>query len=256
MQIHPGELSDVSRYLDGKRNLTLDDMRIEYEGYLRLIRRFVGLTPETRILEVGTGTGWFPLLCARDGWRCKGLEISPQLIDFAREFGARNGLVPDIELANIEEYDIGENLYDAIFANSVFEHIENWQLALDRVFRALRPGGMFFFASTNKFSPASDEYPMPFYGWLPDSLRYRFRVSRQGADIMKLGIDFNQFTYPGLRRAFRRIGFHRIYDRIELVEAGRHSSWKRLALLLARRFAPLKAAILTFCDATTFVCIK
>ncbi len=256
MRIHAETLSDVTRYIDNKRHLSLDDMRPEYESYLRLVRRFVGLTPETRILEIGSGTGWFPLLCARDGWRCKGIEISIQLVEYARELGARYGLEPDIDLANIEECDIGENLYDAIFANSVFEHIEHWRTALDRIYRALRPRGMFFFTSSNKYSIVSHEYALPFYGWLPDAWRHRLRVARQGPDIMKLGIDFNQFTYPGLRRAFRQAGFSECHDRIELADPDRFASWKRAVLQLAKSVAPLKETLLTFCDSTLFVCIK
>ena len=249
-------LSDVLRYIESKRRLALEDMQPDYDGYLRLLRRFLTLTPESRILEIGTGTGWFPILCKRDGLRCKGLEISRQLVDYAVEFGRRYGIEPDIELGNVEETDLGENLYDAVFANSVFEHVQRWRQALERVYRALKPGGMFFFTSTNKFSLTSHEYPLPLYGWLPDRLRYRLRVARQGPDIMKLGIDFNQFTYPQLRRTFRRLGFSRVYDRIELVDLDRFQSWRRALLRLAKASRLIEEPLLWFCDATVFVCIK
>ena|ERR1700688_399424 len=248
--------SDAVRYIDSKRHLSLHDMLPEYEGYLRILQRFAPLTPETRILEIGTGTGWFPLLCKRDGLRCKGLEISQQLIDYAQDFGRQYGIEPDIALGNIEETDIGEYVYHAIFANSVFEHIEKWRIALQRVYRALKPGGIFFFASTNKFSLISNEYAMPLYGWLPDKWRYRLRIARQGPDIMKFGIDFNQFTSWQLRRAFREVGFSRFHDRIELVDLERFSSWRKTLLKMAKSTPLLKEAILTFCDATVFVCIK
>ncbi len=249
-------ISDVLRYIESKKHLGLDDMQPEYEGYLRLLRRFTAFTSETRILEIGTGTGWFPILCKRDGLCCKGLEVSRQLVDHAMEFGRQYGIEPDIELGNVEEAGLGEDLYDAIFANSVFEHVSRWRQALENVYGALKPGGMFFFTSTNKFSPTSHEYPVPFYGWLPDRLRYRFRVARQGPDIMELGIDFNQFTHPQLRRAFRQLGFSRVYDRIELVDPQRFASWKRRLLRLAQVSRLIKEPILTFCDATVFVCIK
>ena len=253
MEIHHEELSDVSRYLHKKGHLTLDDMRSDYESYIRVIRRFAPLTPETSILEIGTGTGWFPLMCKLNGLKCKGIEISPQLIEFARSLGNSHGVEPDIELGNIETTDIGESKYDVIVSNSVFEHIEDWRYALGRVYRALKPGGMFWFASTNKFAFVSSEYDFPLYGWLPDRWRYRFRISRQGPDIMKLGIDFNQFTYPGLRRAFRQAGFSKIQDRIDVFDA---KGWKKTAVAVVRRTPPLKELVLTFCDATSFVCIK
>src|SRR5262249_22022226 len=152
-----------------------------------------------------------------------------------KETGRQHGLEPDIEQGNVEQTDIGDSLYDAIYANSVFEHIEHWPIALRRIYRALKPGGFFFFTSTNKFSFTSDEYSTPFYGWLPNRWRYRLRVARQGPDIMKLGIDFNQFTYPQLRRAFREVGFLRFYDRIELVDTDRFTSWRKALLNLGKR---------------------
>ncbi|MGH9662792.1 MAG: methyltransferase domain-containing protein [Bryobacteraceae bacterium] len=256
MKVHNETLSDVVRYLDSKKNLTLEDMRADYESYLRVVRQFAGLTPQTRILEIGTGTGWFPLLCKLDGLTCKGLEISPQLVEHAHELGRKYGVEPDIELGNIEECALAADQFDAIIANSVFEHIERWPNALQRIHRTLKPGGMFFFISTNKFSFKSYEYDFPFYGWLPDAWRYRLRVSRQGPDIMKLGIDFNQFTYPGLRRVFRKTGFSRIYDRVQVMDSSRFSGLKRIAAGVLKTVPPVKGAYLLFTDATLFVCIK
>ncbi|MEP6601118.1 MAG: class I SAM-dependent methyltransferase, partial [Nitrospirota bacterium] len=199
MQIHHEEISDVSRYIANHRHIGLEDKEIAYQNYLRQARQFHAVDESTVMLEIGTGTGWFPLLCKARGLNCKGLEISPQLIDYAKEFGARYGVDPDIELGNIEDSDIGEDRYDVIFLISVFEHVEHWELGLRKVYRALKPGGIVVFESTNKFSPTSGEYSFPLYGWLPDRLRYRLRMARQGADIMHLGIDFNQFRYPMLR---------------------------------------------------------
>ena len=256
MKVHEGELTDVTRYLESRKSETLEGLQPEYQAYMKLIRKFADVTPQTRILEIGTGTGWFPLLCKMDGIFCKGLEISPQLVEHAKELGRRYGVEPDIELGNVEESDVGADCYDVIVANSVFEHIEHWRIALDRVYKALRPGGVFFFASTNKFRFVSSEYDFPLYDWLPNRLRFRLRVARQGPDIMKLGIDFNQFTYPLLRKAFRQAGFRRVYDRMELADPANGSGMKAKLIRLGRRNKVLKNVALTFCDATTFVCVK
>ena len=42
------------------------------------------------------------------------------------------------------------------------------------------------------------------------------RGARQGQDIMKLGIDFHQFTYPQLRGYFREVGFSTVMDFVRL----------------------------------------
>jgi 2-polyprenyl-3-methyl-5-hydroxy-6-metoxy-1,4-benzoquinol methylase len=259
MKIHEGKLSDVTRYLERHDQIPLEKMEDDFKLIMDKITRFKPIDNETQILEIGVGTGWLPILCKKKGLRCKGIEISPQLVEFAYEYGRRYGIEPDIELGNIEDADIGESRYDVIIATSVFEHVEHWQDGLERIYRALRPGGAFFFYSTNKFSPVSGEYHFPLYGWLPDSWRYRLRMWRQGEDIMKLGIDFNQFTFPQLRRTFKRLGYSKIYDRLDLFclrTAGNLNSKRGRILRIANRIPPLKHLVLVFTGGTQFVCIK
>ncbi len=210
------ELSDVDRYIENNRHITLDDKISDFNLIMGRIRQFKEIDEKSKVFEVGVGIGWFPVLCQKHGIECGGLEISPQLVEYANEFARKNGVTPDITLGNIEESDLGESVYDVVVATSTFEHVERWWNGIRTIFRALRPGGLFYFYSSNKFSIRSGEFNMPFYSWLPDSWRYKLRVSRQGDDIMKLGIDFNQFTHHRLRRVFRSIGFNEVYDRIDV----------------------------------------
>lgn len=257
MKIHDEALSDVNRYLQGEQ-LTPEARRRHFEGIMRPIRRFARVDSQTRMLEVGTGTGWFPILCQLEGLQCRGIEISPQLIAYAREAGKALGVEPDIQLGNLEDIDLGESVYDVIVCSNVFEHVEHWQTGVAKVHRALKPGGMMFFESTNKFSFTSGEYSkFPLYGWLPDSWRYRLRIAVHGADIMKLGIDFHQFRHSQLRREFEKAGFSRILDRVEMASVEAVSSpLRRWAVEASRKSALIKALSLTFAEATRFACFK
>ena len=257
MQIHDTEISEITRYIENQKDISLEVKEEQYRQMLRYVEKFKKIDAGTKILEIGTGTGWFPILCMTKGLQCKGLEISPQLIEYARQEGAKFGVVPDIELGNLEESDLGASQYDVVMCSSVFEHVEHWRKGLEKVFRALRPGGILFFESTNKFSLVSAEYDFPLYGWLPDSWRYRLRIARQGPDVMKLGIDFNQFTYFNLRRVFKELGFSGIYDRVQVVD----ESWvqkplRRKVLVACKHFSPLRHMVLLFFEGTTFVCVK
>ena len=256
MKIHSEELSDVTRYIENNRQLRLEDHEQQFENYLRLIRPHHTVDESTRILEVGTGTGWFPLMCKARGLNCRGLEISPQLVEYAKQLGRGYGIEPDIQLGNIEEEDIGNNEYDVIVAFSVFEHVEHWERGLQRIYKALRPAGVLLFGSTNKFGP-SNEFDFPFYGWFPDKWRYRLRIHYQGPEIMKLGIDFNQFTYPQLRREFRQTGFRRIYDRMQIADPNyRSHGLRKFALQACKTLPPLRHLALTFIQGTDFICVK
>jgi SAM-dependent methyltransferase len=127
---------------------------------------------------------------------------------------AQRAAEPDIELGNVEDTELGTSEYDVIIAHSVWEHVEAQVPATERIYRALRPNGLFVFSSTNRFAPVSASTISPCTVGYP-TWRYRLRVRAQGPDIMKFGIDFHQFTYPHLRREFRRIGFRLIHDRVD-----------------------------------------
>jgi 2-polyprenyl-3-methyl-5-hydroxy-6-metoxy-1,4-benzoquinol methylase len=259
MHIHYEELTDVARYIENHSHITLEDQTPRLENVLKIIRRFRKLDSESRILEIGIGSGWFQIYCRRQGLRIHGLEISPQLIEVARNFGNRYEIELELELGNIEEAAIGKETHDVIVAASVFEHVEDWKDGIRTVFEALRPGGVFFFDSTNKFSLTSGEFDFPLYGWMPNKWRYRLRRARQGEDIMKHGIDFHQFTYPQLRRAFKEIGFSKVVDMVDSkdVRLFRNDQyWKSFLVQVLQRNRPLKHLFLTFAPATFFICVK
>ena len=259
MKIYRETLSDVVRYVENQRHIILEDKEEDFQNLFYRIKTLKPINRKTKMLEIGIGTGWLPILCKKHGMSCKGIEISPQLIEYARHFGRKYGVEPDLELGNIEELDIGISKYDIIIARYTFEHVEHWQKGLKKAFDALKPGGLFYFSSTNKFSFTSDEYSFPLYGWLPDQLRYRLRIIRQREDIMKLGIDFNQFTPFQLRRFFKYLGFSIVLDKIESLDPDKlHNTkpWKKDVLKVLKQFRLLKILYLTFAPGTFFVCIK
>ena len=257
MHIHYEDLSDVARYIENHAHITLDDQKPTLENVLHNIQAYRPLNGDSRILEIGVGSGWFQIYCKKQGLRIKGLEISPQLMEVAKEYGVRYGTELDLEVGNIEDTNIGVNQYDAIVCSSVFEHVEDWQNGVKKVFNALKPGGVLYFDSTNKFSFTSGEYNFPLYGWMPNEWRYRLRQKRQGPDIMKLGIDFHQFTYPQLRRFFRDVGFTSVLDMVDFKDTSRlNDPKKRIVFKSLKRAQPLKHLVLTFVPATIFVCVK
>lgn len=249
----------VLEFVKEGKQLSVEDKRSEFEAILKIIRRFKTLNAATRILEIGTGLGWLVVLCEQAGMKCKGIEVIPELVDYGRKLGKRYGIDPDIEVGNIAEKDIGASAYDVIIATSTFEHVKDWKEGLTRVFTGLKPGGVFYFYSTNKFCFKSGEYDFPFYGWLPNRWRYRLRVARQGPDIMRSGIDWNQFTYFQLRRFFKRLGFARVLDRVDVLDAdnlNHPTAVKKIILRILQRVKFLRHLVLFFSDGTHFICIK
>ena len=249
----------VADYLDERKETFLDEMQSEFRTMMKLVGRFKSITPETHLLEIGPGTGWFQIRCKQQGIACRGLEIDSDLAACARDLGRRNGVVLDIDVGSLEETDIGNKKYDVIVANCTFEHVKDWRKGIERIAGALKDGGVLYFASTNKFSLTSGEYWIPLYGWLPDSWRYRLRRALQGDDIMDWGIDYNQFTYPQLRRFFKRVGFSRVLDRAEILDPDNLNNptpAKKWVLKALKKYGALKHPALCFSRDTMFICIK
>jgi SAM-dependent methyltransferase len=243
------DLPHVNSYIQGNIYLTLEDMEPQYQSTIKRINKYKEINKDTRILEVGIGTGWFPILCKKNGISCEGIEICPLLVEYAIQYGKKYGIQPNIELRNVEESDIGVSKYDVVIATSTFEHVEHWERGIRNIFDALRPGGLFYFYSTNKFSLRSGECNFPFYGWLPDQWRYRIRIARTGEDIMKLGIDFNQFNYFQLRRFFLDVGFSKIFDQFEIIDSDslvHPGIWKKAILKMIKKLKPLRLMALSF----------
>lgn len=257
METYQEAIPDIERYIRN-HSQGLEYYRPQYDGTRRNIERFYKIQPgKTKVLEIGCGTGWLPILFRKDGVECDGLEISWQLRDYAEKQAHEIGLeTSGIRLGNIEKDEIGIGTYDIIVANSVFEHVEIWRPALEKVFRALRPGGLFQFSSTNKFSLTSGEHWFPLYGWFPDQSRYKLRQMFDGPEIMKLGIDFNQFRYPLLDEVFKKIGYSKIYDRVDMKDPAEFSGMKAMLLSAAKNSGVVRSLIRTLDPATVLTCIK
>jgi SAM-dependent methyltransferase len=91
-----------------------------------------------RILDVGSGFGFFLQTMAERGWRAEGIEISPTGRNYCRNhfpgLSIRSTPLPDPSLP--------DGNYDAVTLFYVIEHLADPLTALREAFRLLRPGGV------------------------------------------------------------------------------------------------------------------
>ncbi len=88
------------------------------------------------VLDIGAGTGNLCALLLARNIQCRGIELSPQLVVYAREKGL------PVELGNVMDMD-GENIYSAITMSHVFEHLSDPEGAMIQIRSLLKPGGLF-----------------------------------------------------------------------------------------------------------------
>ncbi len=90
-----------------------------------------------RLLDVGTGFGFFLDEMKKRGWETTGVEISQKAIDYARDV-----LGLTILRGPLEKADFPDNDFDAVTAFYVIEHLSHPMAFLRECHRILRPGGL------------------------------------------------------------------------------------------------------------------
>lgn len=108
--------------------------------YLMDIAQVMNLLPPppARLLDIGVGSGWTSELFARRGYEVVGLDISPDMIDLAKQRCHPN---LSFQVCDYESGPIASNFDVAVIYDSL-HHAENEFLVVTNIFAALAPGGM------------------------------------------------------------------------------------------------------------------
>ncbi|MBI3758028.1 MAG: class I SAM-dependent methyltransferase [Deltaproteobacteria bacterium] len=93
-------------------------------------------------LDFGSGVGSGALLFTQAGVRMTLADISTTLLDFARWRFTARGLAA--HFLNLHHDALPDASFDMILAMDVFEHLVDPVDAIERLWRALRPSGLFF----------------------------------------------------------------------------------------------------------------
>lgn len=110
--------------------------------------RFAAIVPGEALLDVGTGTGVVAITAARVGARVTGLDLTPELLDQARENG-RVAQTDDIEwtLGDAEQLPYPDASFDVVLSQFGHMFAPRPEVAVAEMRRVLRPGGRIAFAT-------------------------------------------------------------------------------------------------------------
>jgi 2-polyprenyl-3-methyl-5-hydroxy-6-metoxy-1,4-benzoquinol methylase len=127
--------------------------RIELAVNLHFIREYLGPRPGSRVLDLGGGTGPYTLALAADGHSVVLADLSPELLDLAREEIARSPVAERVEaILELDARDLSgfpEDSFDAVLSMGPFYHLprqEDRLRAAQELSRVLKPGGYAFVA--------------------------------------------------------------------------------------------------------------
>jgi 2-polyprenyl-3-methyl-5-hydroxy-6-metoxy-1,4-benzoquinol methylase len=143
------------------------------------VLQLLDLRPGMSLCELGCGSGWMTRFAARHGLHAEGYDISPEMIEIAREQAGAEGLDVHFEAADMEQLDLGRR-FDACLLYDALHHSERADLVLAGAHRALKPGGRLLLAEPNwkqRFQGrrASAEYGTTELGYSPRTLKRLLR---------------------------------------------------------------------------------
>jgi len=188
-------------WMSGDYDLFARYMEEDSEPFLRRL----GITPGTRLLDVGCGAGQLALIAAREGAQVTGCDIATNWIEKARERAAAEGLKIQFDEGDAESLPYDDAQFDVVisFVGAMFAPRPD--LVAAELTRVCRPGGVIamanwtpggfigqmFKAIAKHIAPSGMPSPV-LWG---DEATVRERLSEGIADL-KLEHRFFHFDYP------------------------------------------------------------
>src|SRR5579863_1703790 len=109
--------------------------------------KFSGVKPGQQVLDVACGTGVVSVTAARLGARVTALDLTPELLERAKENGKIAGVTIDWREGDVEHLPFTDAAFDVVL--SQFGHIfaPRPEVAIGEMLRVLKPGGTIAFST-------------------------------------------------------------------------------------------------------------
>lgn len=211
------------------------------------------------IADIGCGAGVQCLAWARLGQRVFGLDIDKSLVEMTRKRTIEAGYTVNLCLGSAMKIPLPDESVDVCIAESVLEHVAQWQTCLDEFTRILRRGGILFLITTNRLSPVQHEFNLPFYSWYPVSIKHRCErlalSTKPGLANYSKHPAVNWFTPFMLQKALICRGLFCL-DRFSLVDISKKRFLVKSILFLMKKIPVLKRVVYALISSTTILAIK
>ena len=107
---------------------------------------------ELRVLDVGTGPGFFAILLCEMGLSVTAVDLTPAMLEEARRnAGSLAGQIRFLEM-NAEELDFSDDSFDVIVSRNLTWNLPHPEKAYAEWSRVLRPGGLLLNFDANWYS--------------------------------------------------------------------------------------------------------
>ena len=132
-----------SHRAEGFENQRLREYESEKrERWLAEFRKYLPTGRPLRVLDVGTGTGFFACLLAAEGHEASGIDLTPDMISHAEHMAAVLGLDVSFSVMDAENPAFEDGSFDALVTRNLTWTLPHVEKAYREWYRILRPGGV------------------------------------------------------------------------------------------------------------------
>jgi ubiquinone/menaquinone biosynthesis C-methylase UbiE len=146
------------------------------------------------LLDVGASTGFIDNYLSQSFAEVRGLDIDDKAIDYAVNTFSRENL--HFQVGDAMAIEFPDNSFDVVVCSQVYEHVPDARKMMYEIFRVLKPGGICYFAATNRLSIEEHHYNLPFLSVIPRPLGHLYlRLAGKGKYYYE-----KHLSYWGLKR--------------------------------------------------------
>jgi ubiquinone/menaquinone biosynthesis C-methylase UbiE len=173
------------------------------ETMVRVLADFIG-TPlgNLALLNVGGSAGIIDSVLAEHFGAVSNIDIDADAIRFARERFQRPNL--EFRVGDALAIDFPDDHFDVVVCSQVYEHVVDAEQMMREIFRVLKPGGVCYFAASNRLMWNEPHYNLPLLSVVPRPLAHLYvRLSGRANQYHEL-----HYSYWGLKKLVSRFVVH------------------------------------------------
>lgn len=131
------------------------------QRWLKEFHRYLPPKKQLRVLDIGTGTGFFACLMAAEGHEVTGIDLTPEMIEGASHMASLLGQKAQFLVMDAENPEFEEGSFDVLVTRNLTWTLPNMDRAYREWFRLLAPGGVLVNFDADYTHAAEEETSLP-----------------------------------------------------------------------------------------------
>lgn len=132
----------IKKYWNWRSKSFLTDRSVAIaKQWESILKELVSGAPGRLALDIGTGRGHFAVYLARLGFFVTGIDLSENMISYARQNAAWHKLDIDFQIGDAEKLEFDDNTFDVVVSRNLLWTLPSPDKALKEWRRVLKPGG-------------------------------------------------------------------------------------------------------------------